>query len=227
MTHSKSDTSRRPLSNSTETTEREPYDATSAETPTPTLPIEEHPWEPFIPEGARLIFMGTFPPQPKRWQMPFFYPNRINDFWRIMGIAVYDDAQHLTDPSTGGFRLDDIRHTLTDLHIAMWDTAAKVRRLRENASDKYLEIVEPVDLRALLERMPDCTEIATTGQKAAEVIASLTASAVPSMGKFVETDYAGRHIRHWRMPSTSRAYPMSITAKAAYYSDMLRTIGLI
>ncbi|PWB07286.1 DNA glycosylase [Paramuribaculum intestinale] len=159
--------------------------------------------------------------------MPFFYPNRINDFWRIMGIAVYGDRQHLIDPATETFRLDDIRRMLKDLHIAMWDTAAKVRRLRENASDKYLDIVEPVDLQSLLVRMPDCTEIATTGQKAAEVIATLTSSAVPQMGHFVETDFAGRKIRHWRMPSTSRAYPMSITSKAAYYSDMLHTIGLI
>ena len=41
--------------------------------------------------------------------MPFFYPNRINDFWRIMGIAVYGDRQHLIDPATETFRLDDIR----------------------------------------------------------------------------------------------------------------------
>lgn len=225
MTRSKSDTSRKQESKSAETVDRKSGTAISA--PTSSLHIEEHPWEPFIPEGARLIYMGTFPPQPKRWQMPFFYPNRINDFWRIMGIAVYGDMQYLIDPATGAFRLDDIRRMLTNLHIAMWDTAAKVRRLRENASDKYLDIVEPVDLQSLLARMPDCTEIATTGQKAAEVIATLTSSAVPQMGHFVETDFAGRKIRHWRMPSTSRAYPMSITSKAAYYSDMLHTIGLI
>lgn len=50
--------------------------------------------------------------------MPFFYPNRINDFWRIMGIAVYGDRQHLIDPATETFRLDDIRRMLKDLHIA-------------------------------------------------------------------------------------------------------------
>lgn len=189
--------------------------------------VETHPWEPFIPEGAKLIFMGTFPPQPKRWQMEFFYPNRINDFWRIMGLVIYGDPQQLTDPATGGFKLADIRHMLAERHIAMWDTAAKVRRLRDNASDKFLEIIQPVDLRALLRLMPECTDIATTGQKAAEVISLLTSSDVPKMGHFVETDYDGRRLRHWRMPSTSRAYPMSLASKAAYYSDMMRAIGLI
>jgi G:T/U-mismatch repair DNA glycosylase len=48
--------------------------------------IERHPWPPFIPAGARYLFLGTFPPQEHRWSMPFFYPNRTNDFWRIMGL---------------------------------------------------------------------------------------------------------------------------------------------
>ena len=34
------------------------------------LPIERHPFEPFLPEGARMLFLGSFPPQPHRWRMP-------------------------------------------------------------------------------------------------------------------------------------------------------------
>ena len=34
------------------------------------LPIEHHPFEPFLPEGARMLFLGSFPPQPHRWCMP-------------------------------------------------------------------------------------------------------------------------------------------------------------
>lgn len=29
-------------------------------------PLERHPWEPFIPEGAKVLIMGTFPPGPHR-----------------------------------------------------------------------------------------------------------------------------------------------------------------
>jgi hypothetical protein len=39
------------------------------------LNIEEHPLEPFLPVNAKLLMLGSFPPQKKRWSMEFFYPN--------------------------------------------------------------------------------------------------------------------------------------------------------
>ena len=35
---------------------------------------ERHPLDPFLPSGARLLMLGSFPPQRKRWSMEFFYP---------------------------------------------------------------------------------------------------------------------------------------------------------
>ena len=58
------------------------------------LPIEKHPFEPFLPEGARILFLGSFPPQEHRWCMPFYYPNWINDFWRIMGLIHFGNKNH-------------------------------------------------------------------------------------------------------------------------------------
>lgn len=55
--------------------------------------IEEHPLQPFLPETGRVLFLGSFPPPRERWSMEFFYPNWINDFWRIMGILFYGDEQ--------------------------------------------------------------------------------------------------------------------------------------
>lgn len=45
------------------------------------IPVEIHPFEPYVPDDARLLIMGTFPPKSERWSMEFYYPNRINDFW--------------------------------------------------------------------------------------------------------------------------------------------------
>ena len=47
--------------------------------------VEHHPLEPFLPENAVLLMLGSFPPQKKRWSMDFFYPNLQNDMWRIFG----------------------------------------------------------------------------------------------------------------------------------------------
>ena len=45
--------------------------------------IENHPFEPWLPSNAHLLMLGTFPPSPKRWCIPWYYPNFQNDMWRI------------------------------------------------------------------------------------------------------------------------------------------------
>ena len=113
---------------------------------------------------------------------------------------------------------------MTRHHIALNDTARKVRRLRGNASDKFLEIVEPVPLYDLLALMPDCRAVATTGEKAAAVIAEITDTQLPKMGECV---VAADGLNIWRMPSTSRAYPMKVEAKAEYYRTMFEAVGIL
>ena len=58
------------------------------------MTFETHPLQPFLPPNGRILFLGSFPPPKARWSMDFFYPNFINDFWRIMGLLHFCDAQH-------------------------------------------------------------------------------------------------------------------------------------
>ena len=185
--------------------------------------IETHPWQPFVPDGAKVLIMGTFPPGSHRWSMDFFYPNRTNDFWFMMGLLFFGDKDALYDREARTFRLDEIKKLLTDKGIAMSDTGHKVRRLKGNASDKFLEIVEPVNFAALRSRMPLCTDVATTGEKATNVLASLTGTEVPGMGESVTTSDG---LRLWRMPSTSRAYPLALEKKAAYYRRLFQSAAI-
>lgn len=111
------------------------------------LPIETHPWPPFIPRDARVLIMGTFPPGQHRWSMDFYYPNRTNDFWYMMGLIYFGDRNALLRPGTRDFDLDAIKRLLEDRGIALNDTGRKICRLKGNASDKFLEIIEPVPLR--------------------------------------------------------------------------------
>ena len=178
-----------------------------------------------MPEGAKVLIMGTFPPQPKRWAMNFYYPNRTNDFWPMMGLIFLGERDALYDRQARCFRLDDIKRLLAEKGIALNDTARKVRRLKDNASDKFLDIVEPVPLSDLLSQMPLCHTVVTTGEKAAGVVADLTGTQLPRMGEMVTT--ADGSLEIWRMPSTSRAYPLALEKKAAYYAEMFRHIGLI
>lgn len=183
--------------------------------------LERHPFEPFMPQGARTLIMGTFPPGRHRWSMEFYYPNPINDFWRVMGLVLEGDTGALVAEDGRHFRLDAIKALMTRHGIALGDTGREVRRLQGNASDKFLEIVTPAPLADMLRQMPQCRALATTGQKAAEVVAALTGTPVPRMGQSVHTVWQGRELDIWRMPSTSRAYPMRLADKAEHYRRLL------
>ena len=184
------------------------------------IAIERHPWPPFIPPGAFYLFLGTFPPQEHRWSMPFFYPNRTNDFWRIMGLIFLGNRDALWDAEQGRFNLDAIKSLLNREHIALWDTGMAVRRLKGNASDKFLEIVEPIDLATLLDENPTISHIITTGEKATGVIAVQAGVELPSIGAPVACRVGCHAVTLWRMPSSSRAYPLSLDKKAEAYKKI-------
>ena len=186
-----------------------------------TIPIEHHPLDPFLPKNARLLMLGSFPPQQKRWCMNFFYPNRTNMMWEIFGEVFFGDSQRLVDVENKTFRLVDIQVLLNEKGIAIFDTATAVRRLSGNASDKDLQIVEKTDIPALLERIPICHDIVCTGQKSFSVLTEDYGVKVPKMGEYNEFVINGRKMRLWRMPSSSRAYPLPFEEKTAYYKRMM------
>lgn len=186
--------------------------------------IETHPWEPFLPEGAKILMLGSFPPKENRWSMDFFYPNFNNDMWRIIGLVFYGDKDRfIADTGTGSgqgrrFDKEKIIRFCSSHGIALYDTVSKARRLNDNASDKFLETVEPVDIMALLDRIPECRAVIATGEKAAGIIASGLGCDVPKTGCFVDIELGGKSIRFYRLPSSSRAYPLSLDRKAEAYS---------
>lgn len=191
------------------------------------IDIERHPLAPFLPPNAKLLMLGSFPPPKKRWCMDFFYPNRTNMMWNIFGLIFFDDVESLIDKSSNSFDQSRIQELLEVRGIAIYDTARAVRRLSGNASDKDLEIVEKTDIPLLLSHIPLCHDIVCTGQKSFSVLAEDYGVPVPKMGTCNEFTIAGRSMRLWRMPSSSRAFPMPIAEKAAYYDKMMRTIGIL
>ncbi len=192
------------------------------------IPSERHPLQPFLPEGARILMLGSFPPKKERWSMDFFYPNWINDMWRIMGLIFFDDKDHFVASGKDGrkekrFDRDRCAGFARVKGIAMYDTATEVRRLKDNASDKFLEIVVPTDIKTLLEKLPECQAVVTTGQKATDVMTEMFGCDEPPVGGhtvFTLDEKCTRSVRFWRMPSSSRAYPLPLEKKAEHYRRM-------
>jgi G:T/U-mismatch repair DNA glycosylase len=135
---------------------------------------------------------------------------------------------------------------LRERGIAIFDTATAVRRLSGNASDKDLEIVEKTDIAALLARLPLCHDIVCTGQKSFSVFTDDYGVPVPAMSANNEFSIpipplsrggaqraegsiksSTRTLRLWRMPSSSRAFPMKLEEKASYYRRLMQAVGII
>ena len=190
--------------------------------------IEQHPWIPFIPKNAKIIFLGSFPPQKEKWGMDFYYPNKQNDFWRIIGKILHDKYDFYIDLKTNNFDKSKIIKEVSKYGIGLGDIAHQVRRLRNNASDKYLEIITSIDIITILNNTPTCNIIVSTGQKAAEVISKITSTEIPAIGCFSTFNLSqNRTIKIFRMPSTSRAYPLSIEKKTSFYKKLLLETKII
>ena len=187
--------------------------------------IESHPFEPWLPKNAHLLMLGTFPPSPKRWCIPWYYPNFQNDMWRIFGIIFFGDKLHFVDVEHKQYRLEAIKEFLGEKGVALFDTAQKVIRTKNTASDKDLKIVEQSDLDGMLRALPECKAVLTAGQLATKVFSEHYGIAeTPAMGGYVEFTFENRTLRLYRMPSSSRAYPLAVEKKAEFYKRMFDDI---
>ena len=194
--------------------------------------VEYHPLIPFLPENGKVLFLGSFPPQRKRWCMDFYYPNFINDHWRIEGLVFFGDKNYFVDEENKTFKLPLIIDFLHEKGIGFFDTSYAIRRLNDNASDKFLEVVESTDIFALIKKMPQLRTIVTTGEKATQTICEhLHIEQLPKVGTFVRVPHLlnekQESISLYRLPSSSRAYPLSLQKKADAYRKMFETFGLI
>ncbi|WHR57913.1 uracil-DNA glycosylase family protein [Acinetobacter haemolyticus] len=193
------------------------------------IDIETHPLVPFLPSKAKLLMLGSFPPPQSRWKMDFYYPNYQNDMWRIFGLIFFKDKDYFLDLPNKNFKEQLIRDFLTQIGVGIFDTAYQVKRLQGNASDKFLEIVTPTDLSKLLEQIPLCHTIMTTGDKATDTLMQHFPEQVikPMIGQSVQVNYMDRELSLNRLPSSSRAYPLALEKKADAYRQFFTEIGLV
>ncbi len=191
--------------------------------------FEVHPLPPFLPQEAKVLFLGSFPPPQARWCMSFYYPNWINDMWRILGHIFHQDKEWLVLKGEKKFDYKKVVHFCDEIGLAIFDAAYLVKREKGNASDKFLKIVVPSDLQTILEQLPDCQAVVSTGGKSAETIAAILGCNIPKPGTWTPVSLPGnssRQLRFYRMPSSSRAYPMAIENKAEAYRKMFEDIGM-
>ena len=191
--------------------------------------IETHPLQPYLPKNAKLLMLGSFPPPQNKWKIDFYYPNYQNDMWRIMGLIFFKDKNYFLDLANKSFDLPRIQTFLNDKGIAIFDTAYQVKRLQNNAADKFLEVVIPSDIPKILQQLPNCQYIMTTGDKATDTLLTHfpTDTIKPKIGCPSTGLILNRTLQLYRMPSSSRAYPLALEKKAQSYEELFKQIGFI
>lgn len=188
---------------------------------------EHHPLGFFLPKQTKLLMLGSFPPPMQRWSMNFYYPNIQNDMWRILGLLFYTDKEYFLE-SKKAFSEDKAKKFCLEKGIGIGDTAVEIIRLKNNASDNFLQVIKPINLEEVLSQIPECKAIVVTGQKAMDTILSvLPPIEEPPIGSYSTFTMLDRTFRLYRMPSSSRAYPKPLEEKAAVYKVMFQEIGML
>ena len=176
--------------------------------------IEKHPFPAILPPHATVMMMGTFPPTVEKRCMDFHYPDPA--YFCVPGEKRFDPLR--------------IEQFLRSQGIALCSTVQRAIREQGNAADKHLRIVEPVDLTAVLAKLPACRWIFTTGEKATDTLLSLLPNKIkmPKTNEFINFPYcAERELFLYRLPSTSRAYPLSLAKKCEAYRRFFEISGIL
>lgn len=120
--------------------------------------VEKHPWNYFIPKGAETLIIGTFPPTRKNWSFDFFYPNKMNLFWGVMSAISGIDLKAYSDMEDVALR----KHLLETLKAGITDMGKTILRNNDSSLDENLDIIEYMDIEALLQMHPSIEKIIFT-----------------------------------------------------------------
>ncbi len=197
--------------------------------------IENHPFPPVLPAHATALMMGTMPPTPDKWCMPFHYPNFINDMWRIYGQIFFNDLNYFRINNEKRFDHHKIENFLHEKGIGECPTVTQIIREKGNASDDNLTIISTVNLKNILPLVPDVKWLFTTGGKATDILIDLINQAnpqqkpikTPKINQPIPIEIYGRQLTIYRLPSSSRAYPQHLDKKIADYRKFFIIAGLI
>ncbi len=157
--------------------------------------------------------------------MDFYYPNRTNDFWPMMGLIFFGDRDWFYDRGAKQFRVEQIKEFLEEKgDSSQRHGGHKARRLKGNASDKFLEIVEPVPLRGVAcadASLPHAGHHRREGGRGVGVAYRNRASADGEMTRSADGLSKSGACLH------EPGIPLRLEKKAEYYARMFRHAGLL
>lgn len=189
----------------------------------PDLPIEVHPFPPFLPENARVLVLGTFPPAEGKRAMDFYYPNFQNDMWRILGIIYFQDPDHFRRGTEKPLTRIRSGHS-SQRPASPWVPRCCVPSgKRETPRTNSFTSWKRRTWVPCCPGCPHCRRLVTTGEKATEIVLHQCTEPpkLPRTNTTVPIRLGGKRYELTRLPSSSRAYPMKLEKKAECYKKGL------
>ena len=119
---------------------------------------EIHPWNWYVPAGARTVVIGTFPPTRRNWSFDFFYPNKNNYFWKIIARIADRPLRYVS----GEEAVNERKELLNQLKTGVSDMGQIIRRKSDSSLDENLEIIAYMDIFKLLQENPSVRKLIFT-----------------------------------------------------------------
>ncbi len=127
--------------------------------------IETHPtWYRDLPT-LRTLILGSFPPHPSKHNYPFYYPNGINRFWKILAdIAGMPLEWTKKDPTKA---VEERYAIMQKLETGVQNIGYEIERKGTSALDRDIIITKYHDILSIIKAHPELTRILLPGYSAA------------------------------------------------------------
>jgi len=125
---------------------------------------EIHPdWYYDIPE-MKVLIIGSFPPHEDKYDYEFYYPNKQNNFWKILS-RICTDA----DPKYygGTEAVEERKSLMKKLKAGVQNMGKIISRKEKSARDTDIKIEEFNDILSVIDQHPELETILISGYSAA------------------------------------------------------------
>src|SRR5688572_1708382 len=99
-------------------------------------------WENYIAKNASSLIIGTFPTVEHRRCFQFFYPNKDNPFWRILGSIAEIDVV----PANQINAVKNRQEILEKLNLGITDMGYRIYRHGNSSLDQSIFPIEFMDI---------------------------------------------------------------------------------
>ncbi|MCB0415687.1 MAG: hypothetical protein KDD50_15215, partial [Bdellovibrionales bacterium] len=124
-----------------------------------TLNREVHPnWYIDIP-GMKTLILGSYPPHEDKRHFEFFYPNKINRFWKILAEINGSALQYFENEKAVEERIA----IMNSLKVGVQNLGKVILRKGKSARDLDIQILEFQDILNIISRNPNLERVLLPG----------------------------------------------------------------